>query len=51
MAGKSQLLPADTWVASSVTEKRLEELVRDGKELVRSLWGLERRGRDAERSP
>jgi hypothetical protein len=30
MAGKSQLLPADAWAASSVTEKRLEELVRDG---------------------
>jgi hypothetical protein len=30
MAGKSQLLPTDAWAASSVTEKRLEELVRDG---------------------
>jgi hypothetical protein len=30
MANKSQLLPADEWAASSVTEKRLEELVRDG---------------------
>jgi hypothetical protein len=30
MASKSQLLPIDAWAASSVTEKRLEELVRDG---------------------
>jgi hypothetical protein len=30
MASKSQLLPADEWAASSVTEKRLEELVCDG---------------------
>jgi hypothetical protein len=30
MAGKSQLLLADAWANSSVTEKRLEELVRDG---------------------
>jgi hypothetical protein len=30
MASKSQLLPANAWAASSVTEKRLEELVRDG---------------------
>jgi hypothetical protein len=30
MANKSQLLPTDEWAASSVTEKRLEELVRDG---------------------
>jgi hypothetical protein len=30
MASKSQLLPADAWANSSVTEKRLEELVRDG---------------------
>jgi hypothetical protein len=30
MASKSQLLPTDAWAASSVTEKRLEELVRDG---------------------
>jgi hypothetical protein len=33
MASKSHLLPADAWAASSVTEKRLEELVRD--ELLR----------------
>jgi hypothetical protein len=30
MAGKSQILPADDWAASSVTERRLEELVEDG---------------------
>jgi hypothetical protein len=30
MAGKSQILPADAWARSSVTERRLEELVRDG---------------------
>jgi hypothetical protein len=30
MAGKSQILPVDDWAASSVTERRLEELVEDG---------------------
>jgi hypothetical protein len=30
MAGKSQVLPADAWVHSSVTEWKLEDLVRDG---------------------
>jgi hypothetical protein len=30
MAGKSQILPANAWARSSVTERRLEELVRDG---------------------
>jgi hypothetical protein len=30
MAGKSQVLPADGWVRSSVTERKLEDLVRDG---------------------
>jgi hypothetical protein len=30
MAGKSQVLPADAWVHSSVTKRKLEELVRDG---------------------
>jgi hypothetical protein len=30
MAGKSQVLPADVWVRSSVMERKLEELVRDG---------------------
>jgi hypothetical protein len=30
MAGKSQILPADAWVRSSVTEWKLEELVYDG---------------------
>jgi hypothetical protein len=30
MAGKSQVLPVDAWICSSVTERRLEELVRDG---------------------
>jgi hypothetical protein len=30
MASKSQLLPADDRATSSVTERRLEELVRDG---------------------
>jgi hypothetical protein len=30
MAGKSQILPADAWARSSVTERKLEELVRDG---------------------
>jgi hypothetical protein len=29
MAGKSQVLPADVWVHSSVTERKLEELVCD----------------------
>jgi hypothetical protein len=30
MAGKSQILPVDAWACSSVTERKLEELVRDG---------------------
>jgi hypothetical protein len=30
MAGKSQILPADAWARSSMTERKLEELVRDG---------------------
>jgi hypothetical protein len=30
MAGKSQILLADDWAASSVTERRLEDLVEDG---------------------
>jgi hypothetical protein len=30
MAGKSPVLPADAWVRSSVMEKKLLELVRDG---------------------
>jgi hypothetical protein len=30
MAGKSQILPADAWAHSSVTEQKLEELVYDG---------------------
>jgi hypothetical protein len=30
MAGKSQVLPAEVWIHSSVMERRLEELVRDG---------------------
>jgi hypothetical protein len=30
MVGKSQILPADDWAVSSVTERRLEELVEDG---------------------
>jgi hypothetical protein len=30
MVGKSQVLPADAWVRSSVTERKLEELVRNG---------------------
>jgi hypothetical protein len=30
MAGKSQILPADAWARSSVTERKLEELVCDG---------------------
>jgi hypothetical protein len=30
MAGKSQVLPVDAWIRSSVMERRLEELVRDG---------------------
>jgi hypothetical protein len=30
MASKSQILPADAWARSSVTERKLEELVRDG---------------------
>jgi hypothetical protein len=34
MAGKSQVLPADAWVRSSVTERKLEDLVHDG--LLRS---------------
>jgi hypothetical protein len=34
MAEKSQILPIDDWAASSVTERRLEELVEDG--LLRS---------------
>jgi hypothetical protein len=34
MAGKSQVLPTDAWVRSSVMERKLEELVHDG--LLRS---------------
>jgi hypothetical protein len=30
MAGKSQILPADDWAASSAMERRLEELVEVG---------------------
>jgi hypothetical protein len=30
MVGKSQILPTDTWACSSVTERKLEELVHDG---------------------
>jgi hypothetical protein len=30
MAGKRQILPADAWARSSVTKRKLEELVRDG---------------------
>jgi hypothetical protein len=30
MVGKSQILPVDAWIRSSVTERRLEKLVRDG---------------------
>jgi hypothetical protein len=30
MAGKSQILPVDVWVRSSVMERKLEELVHDG---------------------
>jgi hypothetical protein len=30
MAGKSQVLPVDAWVYSSMTERKLEELVHDG---------------------
>jgi hypothetical protein len=35
MAGKGQILPTDDWAASSVTERRLEELVEDGLLLLR----------------
>jgi hypothetical protein len=30
MACKSQILPMDAWARSSVTERKLEDLVRDG---------------------
>jgi hypothetical protein len=30
MAGKSQILPLDTWARSSVMERKLEEFVYDG---------------------
>jgi hypothetical protein len=40
MAGKSQILPADDWAASSVMERRLEELVEDGL-----LWSRTSRSR------
>jgi hypothetical protein len=30
MAGKSQILPTDDWAASTVMERRLEELVENG---------------------
>jgi hypothetical protein len=36
MAGKSQILPADDWATSSVTGRRLEELVEDGLLLPRT---------------
>jgi hypothetical protein len=38
MAGKSQILPANDWAASSVTERRLEELVEDGLLWPRTGW-------------
>jgi hypothetical protein len=38
MAGKSQILPADGWARSSVTERKLEELVRDGLLRPRTSW-------------
>jgi hypothetical protein len=28
MAGKSQILPTDAWARSSITERKLEELVQ-----------------------
>jgi hypothetical protein len=31
MAGKSQVLPAEAWIRSSVTERRLQELVHNGQ--------------------
>jgi hypothetical protein len=40
MVGKGQLLPAEDWGASSVTERRLEELVDDG--LLRSKMSRSR---------
>jgi hypothetical protein len=30
MAGKSQIFPADAWARSSVTERKLKDLVCDG---------------------
>jgi hypothetical protein len=30
MAGKSLVLPANPWIRSSVTEKKLQDLMRDG---------------------
>jgi hypothetical protein len=30
MAGESRILPTDAWACSSVTERKLEDLVRDG---------------------
>jgi hypothetical protein len=38
MAGKSQILPTDTWAHSSMTERKLEELVRDGLLRPRASW-------------
>jgi hypothetical protein len=36
MAGKIKALPADAWVRSSMTERKLEELVHDGLRLPRT---------------
>jgi hypothetical protein len=36
MAGKSQILPANAWARSSVTERKLEDLVRYGLPRLRA---------------
>jgi hypothetical protein len=38
MGGKSKILPVDAWAHSSVTERKLEELVRDVLLRPRTSW-------------
>jgi hypothetical protein len=38
MAGKSQVLSADAWVCSSVTERKLEDLLHDVLLRPRATW-------------
>jgi hypothetical protein len=42
MAGKSQVLPVEAWVRSSIMERKLEELVHDGLLRPRASRGVRR---------